>query len=116
MGGGGLILVGGVGVDGGKGGGLGVDGGEGGPDSGGGVVGLKFWKYRVWSIGGVVKKTYVHAHESFAIYTLSALSRNSTMLCFCPRTSLIGGGGGGGGAGAGGTRGGEDWSCAFGMA
>ena len=49
-------------------------------------------------------------HESFAFYTLSALSRNSTMLCFYPRTWLIGGGGG---AGAGETPGGDDWSGVF---
>ena len=53
-------------------------------------------------------------HESFAFYTLSALSRNSTMLCFCPRTWLIGGGSGV--AGAGGTPGGDDWSGVFEMA
>lgn len=53
-------------------------------------------------------------HESFAFYTLFALSRKSTMLCFCPRVWLIGGGGVGG-AGAGGTLGGDDWSDVFGM-
>ena len=54
-------------------------------------------------------------HESFAFYTLSALSRNSTMLCFCPRTWLIGGGSGGG-ANAGETPSGDDWSGVFEMA
>ena len=56
----------------------------------------------------------VQVHESFTFYTLSALSRNSSMLGTCPRVWLIGGGGGGG-AGAGGTRGGDDWSGVFGM-
>ena len=64
---------------------------------------LKHWMH----CGG----SSVHVHESFAFYTLSALSRNRSMVGTCPRVWLIGGGG----AGAGGTRGGDDWSGVFGM-
>ena len=79
---------------------------------------------QAWRVGGVVcersgelkhwgryGESTVHVHESFTFYTLSALSRNSSMLGTCPRVWLIGGGG----AGAGGTRGGDDWSGVFGM-
>ena len=67
---------------------------------------LKHWMH----CGG----SSVHVHESFAFYTLSAMSRNRSMLGTCPRVWLIGGGGGGV-AGAGGTRSGDDWSGMFGM-
>ena len=81
------------------------------PPSKGETYGKRGGELKYWGRCG---ESGVHVHESFAFYTLSVLSRNSTMLCFCPRTWLIGGGSGV--AGAGGTPGGDDWSGVFEMA